>query len=425
MIHLTAVFLFFLLGARLFLAAPYRPFWGDEAVGITGTVWNSFATLIQRGPSGEVSPSPLHYLLEKSWLAAWNVAPQLHWDLRVFFRTLPVLYWTLAAIVVLYSAYYFLRQRGSEIPPWAAICIASGISIFFHANDFGAYYALEDRSYSLWIFLSTLHFALFMYSFVQASSPARWAAYLVVSFLLVATTYVSLAQVILALLLQVLHQGLNRKNIPWLVGIAASSTFVGLHFSSGIGHYAYGDLSYGLYRESLFTVTGKTFHNHGAESTYFVLPLCYLLTVWVYRRDKLVRPASLFAWGMLAYSFLLFLVCQWRGNLFAPRYLSYLVPSAFALYVAMLWMVCRFVASRIPPRFFRARAWHLFLLWALTTGVAKIPQYGKDLTKDIPRAREQRIYGVYDPACDHKFPGGGEVPPLEALNRKCRGFPAP
>lgn len=426
MIHILALFLFFLLGSRLWLAAANRPFWGDEAVGITGTVWNTFTALLRHGPLGEASPSPLHYLLEKLWLAAWNGMPQLHWDLRVFFRVLPVLYWALAALVVFYFTEFFLRTRVKDTPRWARLAIAAGAAIFFHTNDFGSYYAMEDRSYSLWIFLSTLHFAFFLSSWLQPWSAKKWSAYLLISFFLVATTYVALAQVLGALALQILFKSANRKHMGWVFAVAAASTFVALYYYQGVGgQLGFGTYGFSLYFESLFTVVGKTFHNHGVESTYFVFPVCYLLAVAVLRREKLLQPAFIFAWGMLAWSFLLFLACQWKGNLFAPRYLSFLVPSAFALYVAMLWMVFRFLAPKLKNRFFNVRVWHLFFLWVLCTGLAKVPKYAIDLTRDIPKAQESRIYGIYAPECAVKFTAGGEVPPLEALSKKCRGFSNP
>jgi hypothetical protein len=143
--------LFFYFAVHLWFASQGKPFWIDETDGIFWNLKLNLWQLIRDGaPAGQGSKSPLLYIFDRLWLYAWADRPQQFWDLRLFFRVIPVTAWS-AANVFLFAHLWRFFFREQKFRNWTAFLFAFAIAQFSYTNNFGSYYAIESRGYSLWV----------------------------------------------------------------------------------------------------------------------------------------------------------------------------------------------------------------------------------------------------------------------------------
>jgi|GEM_PF-6105230 len=193
------------LGLLLFLACFYKltlsaaleELGGDETTDIAGSYDQSFGDLLLHGPHMELNTSPLHYLLGRAWINSWNRAPQLHWDSRIFFRVLPMAWWSLLAVVL----FLFLLRLLEKFKwrPEISYVAAFSASIFLFSRHFPTYYAILSRPYSLWLLLTFLHLLAFLRLYEKNCSRKDKYAFLALCLALPFTAFVSAAQVAVAM----------------------------------------------------------------------------------------------------------------------------------------------------------------------------------------------------------------------------------
>lgn len=432
LLALTACLLFSFFTLRLWLASLKRPLWGDEVVGISGSIKNSFGQLLAHGPAGEASPSPLNYLIERGWLALWDFTPQHHWDLNLFFRILPVTYWALAGLAVFFFLYHLFKVFLPATPFGARLLIASGVATFYNSGDFGSYYALEDRSYALWTLLGTVHLGFFVLGTLRRLTKMQWAAYALISLLMVLTTYVALAQIALALFIQLASQRINgpRREPLWREALPYSATLliatgVALNYFAKVGSWGFKPPSWQYFWECMGEVIAKAFHHHNLAPLAVTLPLLLVVMPWIFRHKPGVVELAALAWSYAGLGVLLFLACLWKGNLFASRYLIYLTPVFTGLYGMGILMLAGRLTSWLhkrAPRLQRYSYVSLLVIWAAVEIGQRIPMYTRNIAESIHILHTKNAYGPP--------PEGTDCPAVIDLsneratflfNERCRG----
>ena len=420
--YVLAALLLFLYTTRLWVAALGKSLWTDESVGIWGSVYNSFSRLILQGPAGEASPSPLPYLVEKSWLAYWNYQPQLWWNTRMFFRLLPVTYWALAAVIV-FIFFTIFFPRFFPLLHWGWITLLSlAISLFYHSGSFAQYYALEDRTYAPWLLMSTIHFLFFLVSCARELSKKEWFAYTFVCVLMVATTYVTLAQIAIGFFVHFIFFRNPQKNIlqhlKFYGVIFAAPTILAFYYFFHVIQYHYIPPPWWMFHEAVMEVVSKAFHHHGIQQLFFTIPLFAMLAPYLLRAQKATAAISVFFWLHIFLSGVFFVGCLVKGNLFHSRYFIFLTPASAAMYgVGIL-----FVANTLGKISTRIKGTHIILFWAGLTVLTQLPIYVKAVYKDWPLFAEKKAYKkTTNPKCDEKLITG-DFQKMEEQNRICRTF---
>ncbi|MGZ3696249.1 MAG: hypothetical protein ACXWQO_19760, partial [Bdellovibrionota bacterium] len=206
------LFLFFYFAVHLWFASQGKPFWMDETDGIFYTFKLNLWQLIHEGaPRGQGSRSPLMYIFDRLWLYAWNDQPQKYWDLRLFFRVIPVSAWS-AANVFLFAHLWSYFNSEKKFGYWTSCLFAVAIAQFTYTNNFGSYYAIESRGYSLWVSFSLLNFLAFWQ--IVRSGNKGWGLYYFSSIAMALTTYASLPQIFLSGGLLVLEEWKRPARFP-------------------------------------------------------------------------------------------------------------------------------------------------------------------------------------------------------------------
>lgn len=348
--------LFLLFNLRFWLASLNKPLWTDEVNGIHGASVNSFYRLFEHGPNGEASPSPLHYVIEKIWIAAWNHHPEYWWNMRLFFRILPVLYWSIACTALFFFLLRFIPKKIAGLKLWQITLLSAAVAGFVHSNEFAAYYSIEDRAYALWLMFSTLQILFILDFLAQEWSARKWMAFGVLCFCMSFAAYISLLQTgLLGLLMIGVGIYRNNKMFSWQLclkpaAVVLFSSTVSLYYYLQVVPLSYGKPWFMLYWTSVMEVVSKSFHNHGWQSTLLVFPLCFFGMPYVLRKNYEVKALAVYSWILLFSSYLLYLACYFKGNLFASRYLMYLVPTQMAMYLLTLALLFHRLAAFLSSR---------------------------------------------------------------------------
>lgn len=330
------------IGAVLrFLFLTRKAFWYDEGVSvqIARLDWYNFARLLWRR-EGNMS---LYYLLLRAWL---------HFGHSEFFiRTLSVLP-SAATIPVLYWLGRQLFDR--------RIALIAATILTFNAYDIR--YAQEARSYSLFVFLSTLSSAFFIEFLRQPSQRSR-IGHIVTSILAVyAHFYAGLLIITQWLSLRLLEPtklGKNsppsdaKKNWPWIVTLVSPVILF-------VGTTGAGPLSWikrpGL--KEIYEYYEQLLGNGGIPLLLAYLFACVAALVPVGRRS-FQRHA---AWDAWRYQFLLLwiffplvftVVVSIARPLFLARYLIFCLPAIILLAAVGL--------GRLPRKWMLVAALLLFV----------------------------------------------------------------
>ena len=213
----AVVLLFILFFFELGAAAMLKGFWLDETNAIIITLQNSSWKSLLTECLGQASPFPFYYILQKSWFGAWSDAPQSFWNLRFFFRLIPMVAWLVTILAGALWTYQLAvrsepKSRGNMSASWVALTL----TLFFFFNPVGHYYAIEDRPYAVWLLLSTTHFLQVAYAHRPGSRSLRfWASYSLVAALMTWTSGAAIIQFVFSeafLVLSGIYLGYRSEN---------------------------------------------------------------------------------------------------------------------------------------------------------------------------------------------------------------------
>ncbi len=328
-------------GVLRFLFLTRKSFWYDEGVSvqIARLDWYNLARLLWRR-EGNMS---LYYLLLRAWLHLGHS--------EFFIRTLSVLP-SLATIPILYSLGRRLFDR--------RVALIAATILTFNAYDIR--YAQEARSYSLFVFLSTLSSAFFI-DFLRQPSQRSRIGHIVTSSLAVYAHFYSglliVAQWLSLRLLKPTELGKNgpppdaKKNWRWIVILV----FPVILF---VGTTGAGPLSW-IKRPGLKEI--YEYYEQSAGNGGILLLLAYLFScvaalVPVGRRCFQRHVA----WDTWRYQFLLLwiffpliftLMVSFARPLFLARYLIFCLPAIIMLAAVGL--------ARLPKNWMLAPALLLFV----------------------------------------------------------------
>ena len=378
--HIFFAGLLFLAGfVRLLALAESKTYGADEQTALAEIRDYTYYYLFTNGPTAELNTSPLHYLLDKSWLKLWGNEPQFRWELLQFFRILPITYWCLVTVLI-FLATRFLLARFTK--PFTAIAVALSLAALAFSKSLLTYFAAEDRPYSLWVLWGICQLCLFTLCYVPEFvhfARVRYA-YGVSCLLLVFTAYVSILQVALAGLIYLLlpPAGVTRgeKRFHFQVVVAAGLVALWyLHTAlqgpeqqsqvAGALEALEAQLTAGLRPWVEGTLDFRTFGSpwawvHWTEKAWYAA--CFFLPLFFFRQPGF-RAVTLLAFGLVASSLLIAFALRWKGQIInGPKYLMFLFPYLFALFLMSLyalerglsWALARlgatgrFVSSALP-----------------------------------------------------------------------------
>lgn len=261
----------FLSGLTWLLAASAgRALWHDEAFGILASVFGvSWRQLWWEGAPGQGSPHPLYYVWEKAALELWALAPQRYWNLFFYFRLTPIFFYALTGTAVFFGAYRALAQLLNPAAHALRAFVAAAFAFFFFRVQFAEYYALEARPYSLWLFLSTVHFFLTISLVLRGEvAPRHKAVYAFASALLCLVASPGLFQVALSFLAIAFPRRLLRDG--WMV---LPSVLIAAFYARDVGKSGYDTGDFLYYLQCLKEVAYKSFH---ARSGWVFFPIFFV-----------------------------------------------------------------------------------------------------------------------------------------------------
>ena len=372
-----------MLWCALVVSSIHKPFWLDESNGIVLTLSGSNMDLI-KAAQGQCSVSPLYYILDRAWLRTYSENPVLEWNLLVFFRLLPSLYFALSVFAALLFLYRWIPSQVSKSVKWNWVSrwlLPTWLGSLFATHSLAVYYAKETRPYSLWLLFSVVQFVMFLISAEWISDRdwirkrfAFWWAFAGVSFLLTMVSSVGMLQAATAFGLLVIFRSWIFKKWAWdevkFFGmLLIPSVLAGLWYASQTPNCGMKPNSLKDYVGSVTTVIRDTAHSH--RDRIWPSILCFL-GMWQAWKQRLHRP-SLALGGFLAMAFLaltlpLFVMTQLKQFFVAARQYIFLVPSLMFLmalgYMTVFQWVQKFlVLRRIQIK--REIVWVVFVLLML------------------------------------------------------------
>ena len=430
-LFIIALLLQLLYCVRLWLPSLNKPIWTDEAVGVVSSaVQTPIHLLFWNGAPGQASPSPLHFIINNIWFDLWNNTPQVYWDLNFFFRIFPVFYFAIACVSLFLYVSYFFRKKFPQYSFYLSVLVGLAASAYYYTNDFGRYYALENRAYSPWLTLSTIHLLFFWHSFQETFGKKAWFFYGLVCVLMVLNTYVALVQVSFALFIQYISPFLfeKRKKLsewkktltPYLT-ILSICTFCAFWYFAKVQQMGW-TIYFPMYWEALGEVITKSFHHHNVAPLIISMPLFCIVAPYVFRKTPGVIPATVLGWALLLFTLVLFIGCKLKGNLFHSRQFIFLLPTMTLFYALGLFLLFKII-SQFLNRFLKIKKniqpVYLLCVWAFVE-ILRIPGFAQTIHKDWYFWEKFNVYKkTENPECYKPIDGNAEQ--LIILNDLCRG----
>lgn len=400
----------------LFEAAASRAVWLDEFFGIqVGAVHVTWRNLFVIGPNAQGSPHPLYYVLEKLWLTPWSHSPQRWWNLNLFFRLLPITYYSLAGGAIFLWSQAFFGRLWPRAGFSSRVLVAAALALFFYNVQFAEYYAIEARPYSLWLLLSTVHLLLTLDGFDRGWQGRGYRiAYGAVSLLLCSTASPGIFQLGASFMaIQMRH----RRPRTWLVLVAPVLVSAYYMFSSQKWGYPPGSvLDYlGFMKE----VAYKSFHARNAFAFAPVMLLaCWKL--WSLRRSPVARPLYFYLACLFALTFVLYLACWYKGFLLASRQYIYLVPVYLLLYFIALLAAADFLSARLKKWLPSIEPRWILGIWAAVIVAKSAPEMVRRAFSLPGAAAKWSFYGENTSEECTRFLAMPNEHEFESLNRRCR-----
>jgi hypothetical protein len=423
LLAIIALFLFIFVSARLGLDSLTKELWADETAGSENYYLKDYQRLLWTGVS-EASPSPLYYIVSRFWLSLWDFRAHEYWNLRLFQRAPSIVFWALSTVTIfLWAVGIFKRLYGRR--SWCILLISLGVALFAQSNPFASQYAIEDRAYSLWLFLTLVQGLLIFDASLFGRTKSITALYGIISILLVFVTFSSFAITLIQLFL---FWWLKERSFRFFY-FSVILTFVCLlivawYFRS-IPPMDYGNewFTWKNYRGSVVTAFGKTFHHESNYSLLLSFPTLCLLVGYSAIRNLASRLLLAQVILLILLSIVLFKASEWKGGLWAPRYVIYLIPSALLFYFHGLWTMGSLLNTRIFKYKEHQLSKSIFLVWS----IFQIVQFGNPVSlinslKGIS-ASPQWVYGkTRNIECPLKI---SDFSPraVEQINTICRNGP--
>ena len=425
--------LFVLFCLRYWLNAQGKTLWMDETDGLHTAVGIPWSMLFVDGaPAGQANKSPLAYMLDKAWMALWGYQPQYYWNLRVFFRLIPAAFWSIAGVSVFVFLSGWLKRHFPLARPWTIAVLAGGVAFFYYDNSFMHIYAIESRSYSLWVTLSTIHFLLLWQRLENGFTRRTAVAFTVVCFILAFSTYASLFQIYAGLAAVLLRDLLEKRRLDGfrayrhdLLGLGIA-TVVGLWYFAHMTPIRFPSPPFSLYIESVREVMLKAFHHHGAQPALLTFPLAFLLVPYLLRKRPECIALYAFTLMNVALTAVMFAVSYWKGGIYHSRYAVFLLPTLTWTYLAMIACLVSRVLPLLRAHFPAAARLPSIQTVFVILAVVQVAGSLKSITRDIYTNAVIRdpisIYGrTPNPeTCPAVLPHDPED--VERLNDLCRGF---
>lgn len=405
LLSLIGVVLFVFVFTRLGLDSLSKELWADETAGSENYYLKDYFRLLWTGVP-EASPSPLYYIISRFWLSLWEFRAHEYWNLRLFQRVPSIVFWAISAVTIfLWAASIFSRLFKER--SWVILLISLGISLFAQSNPFASHYAIEDRAYSLWLLLTLWQGLLIFNASLFGRSKRVTVLYGIISTLLVFVTFSAIAITSIQLFL---FWWFKEKSVRFFF-LSAILMFVCIlvvvwYFRS-IPPMDYGMewFTWKNYRGSVVTALAKTFHHESNYGLLFSFPILCLLVSYSATRNLASRILIVQVFLLILLSFALFKASEWKGGLWAPRYVIYLIPSVLLLYLHGIWTMGSCLEKRIfTKKKFKTEfqipkliflVWSIFHIFKFGNPFSLIesgkmiwtdPQwvYGKSVSKDCP-----------------------------------------
>jgi len=214
-------FICFVLLVQCLTRALHKDFNGDEAFEVQYTLAAPYVDQMKSGAPGQVSSSPLYYLVERAWTQHVLKNEQ---------TTLTGSDWRLSLRIV--SATALALGCFITFLLWLNIAplVAFSIPVLVTLSDQGIWFGAETRPYSSWIALSLILSAIAIRWALRPGSAVFRMTWILMSFLLPATIITSPGQIYLITAVLVawgLGTGIRDKSFYWILGLGlALSTLV-------------------------------------------------------------------------------------------------------------------------------------------------------------------------------------------------------
>ena len=423
-----ALALFSLFVTRLSLASLFKRFWLDEVYDLQGgALKTTFLGLLKNGPmGGTASPSPLDFMIDRFWMSLFGYHPQVFGDLRLLLRFPHVVQWALAGVAVYFFMEAFLSRKMPSLRPLNRSLVAAASAVFYHANTFASYYAIETRPYSLWCFFTTLHVLFFLWDVFFGLNRKQFYFYGIVCILLAFTTYASLGMILGTFMLQYFLLE-KRKRLGLYAGLSAVCVGIGGWYFLKMPALVY-PASWGLAFEELGEVIAKSLHSHSPVT--FILTLfffCFFMPFWT-RGIKKYRVIYACVWGAIAYCHVLILSCLLHHYLIASRQFIFLVPYLTAAYGLGLFQLMQWVVvamKRIRP-LAQFGFVQVLVAWACISLTSRVVSDMKSIRHDLvffgKRHALSRTHSTNCLVDSPKLQEADTEQRFEDLNNLCRSF---
>lgn len=427
---LLGLVLFALFAFRYWMTAIGKPFWTDEAGGIYHTMDRPWRQLFLEGsPPGQANKSPLFYVFDKIWFELWNYEPQLLWNLRVFFRIPPATFWALASVSVFAALVLKFQRYLPKLRPWQNLLLATGITMFFYDHSFMHMYAVEARSYALWVAVTTWHFLLLWErletGFSRRSAIAFWLACVG----LAATTYAAVLQVAAGFAGVLARDLLRRKRLEPLrtyrVDIISlvSATAVGVYYYLHYEGVRYIPAPLEIYFVSVREIVLKSFHHHGWQPGLVTVPLAFFLVPYWLRRNPEILSMYCFVWMNLLLTLVMYILARISGGIYHSRYAIFLIPAMtwayFAMFAFLLSRLHKLLEKYLPRKFLPTFA-ALLLALASAQIFGSVRRIARDIGAVWTTTERGKIYGPTPrpEQCPREYTTDPET--FETMNQLCR-----
>lgn len=429
-VWVASALLFLYFAVHLWFASQGKEFWMDETDGVYYNLKHDLWFLFLEGSDGgQGSRSPLVYILDRIWFYLWGDIPQEYWDLRLFFRVLPVTYWSGVHVFLFVHLWrYFFTEKNFGY--WIAALVSLAIAQFSYSNNFGSYYAIETRAYSLWVACSFLQF-LALWQVLRSQDRAGWALYFWSSCGLVFTSYASLPQIFIGGGILLLDQWVSERKISFLgerpVKVMLTlvvGAFIGFYYFANANQMNYKPASTNLYWTSVLEVLLKSFHHHSYHAAYVTFPLLFvLIPLYWFRRDRIFTWLNLYSLALLANTYVLYLASLKKGGIYASRYVIYLLPHLTFLYVLGIATILYGLSKWLEKRTGKVWATRVFVILCVIELPSRSTNIYKGTPKDVERFFARNSFGRRaGPDCTVPLPHNPWD--VELVSNNCRGFTA-
>ncbi|MCO5142616.1 MAG: hypothetical protein M9962_05960 [Oligoflexia bacterium] len=414
---------------RFWLASVNKVINDDEATGLHSAYQMSYLNLLKYGVGG-ASTSPLFYLIDKFIYDIIGHDLHKNWNLRFITRAVHAFYWAFACSFLFVWCTKRLQQL-TNASSFFAIIISAGFSFFLHSNSFMDIYAIETRGYSLWVSLTLIQTLLWLDLIQEPENKKYWIAFAITNFLNCFNSYSALAQMFLNLLflminLKIFHEKKSIFDFLKIATFAAiPSVFISFYYYFQSTKMGYPSEYFTLksYIDSILEIISKTFHHHRSSALIFSFPLLGIIYFYIYKMNRKSIWIPIHCIGSILLTVLFYKASEFRGGIWAPRYVIFLIPSFAIFYFFGLASLSKIISDAISKfTNYKTSPLLLILIWAIIEISLRSSSYIRIAYADLDYAKKHKLYGATNNSeCPKDIRAFGDVgSSLEKLNNVCR-----